>query len=115
MKKTPAQLDREINAALSSTPKATKPLARVSETTRLKLRGKLRRLIKEAQQIAGTRPMRHDDYQQAGEDAIKFSGLYGRVAAQAGDQGIELFEIVNGEPDVDYGAFVRWSDGTNES
>ena len=114
-KKSPKQLDAEIAATLAGSSKNATPQGRLSKTLRLKLRGKLRRVVKEAQQFAGGRLLRHDDYQQAGEDAIKLCGLYGRVAAQAGDQGVEIWEIVDGRPDVDSGAIVQWSDGTNES
>jgi len=101
-KKTPAQLDREIAAALQGAP------ARLSKAVQAKLRTALRREIKNEADLAGYRGMHHDDYQRAGEAAIKACGLYGRAAAQAGDSGVEIFEIVNGEPHVDHGAMVRW-------
>ena len=101
-KKSPAQLDREIAEALQGTP------VRLSKAVRAKLGVALRRAIKDETASAGYRGLHHDDYQRAGEVAIKASGLYGRAAAQAGDDGVEIFEIVNGAPHVDQGAIVRW-------
>ena len=103
IKKSAAQLDREITAALQNKP------ARLSKAVRAKLGVALRRAIKNEKILAGShRVMSHDDYQRAGEAAIKAAGLYGRVAAQAGDDGVEIFEIVDGTPYVDQGALVRW-------
>ena len=110
-KKSPAQLDREIAEALQDKPAQPTRLmqhARLSKAVRAKLGVTLRRMIKNEKILMGHRSMRHDDYQHAGEAAIKASGLYGRAAAQAGDDGVEIFEIVDGAPHVDQGAMVRW-------
>lgn len=119
-KKSPAQLQREIDAVLArkgsqlshstkaGASKAALTPARLSKAARAKLGVALRREIKNETLLAGYRPMRHDDYQRAGEAAIKACGLYNRAAAQAGDDGVEIFEIVDGAPHVDQGAMVRW-------
>jgi hypothetical protein len=107
-KKTAAQLDAEIAEALQGKP--TKP-ARLSKAARMKLGAALRRSIQNEKILTGAyRSMRHDDYQRAGEAAIEASGLYGRAAAQASDDGVEIFEIVDGAPHVDQGALVRWDE-----
>jgi hypothetical protein len=107
-KKSPAQLDAEIAEALQGKP--TKP-ARLSKAARMKLGAALRRAIQNEKILTGAyRSMRHDDYQRAGEAAIEASGLYGRAAAQASDDGVEIFEIVDGAPHVDQGALVRWDE-----
>jgi hypothetical protein len=111
IKKSPAQLEREIAEVLQNKPArpSSQPTKRLSKTVRAKLGVALRRAISNEKILAGShRSMRHDDYQRAGEAAIKASGLYGRTAAQAGDDGVEIFEIVDGEPHVDQGAIVRW-------
>lgn len=106
VKKSPTQLDREIAEALQGAP--GKP-ARLSKTLRAKLGVALRRAVMNEKILTGShRSMRHDDYQRAGEAAIEARGLYGRAAAQASDDGVEIFEIVDGTPHVDQGAVVRW-------
>lgn len=103
-RKTSAQLDREIAAALQGVP------ARLSKAVRAKLGVALRRQIKNEAISAGFRRMRHNDYQRAAESAIKTCGLYGRAVAQANDLGVEIFEVVGGAPHVDQGAMVRWQE-----
>lgn len=111
MKRSAAELEREIAASLVKPRAARKAPARMSNTDRKKLGAALRRAVKsELADIGGYRRMRHDDYQRAGEAAISVAGLRGRAAAQASDDGVEIFEIVAGSPHVDYGALVRWYD-----
>jgi hypothetical protein len=113
-KKSGAQLEREIATSLrapGSPPIAPRTPARLSKTTRMKLGAALRREVKNEKLLAGGRWLRHDDYERAAENAIKACGLYGRAAAQPSDDGVEIFEIVDGEPFVDYGAMVRWYEG----
>ena len=104
-RKTAAQLDREIAAALRNKPD------RMSKAVRLKLGAALRRMVRDEKiRLGSYRSMRHDDYQRAGEAAILATGLHGRAAAQASDDGVEIFEIVDGTPHVDQGAVVRWDE-----
>ena len=107
-RKTGKQLDAEVAAFLHEKPTKAKA-TRLSKAMHAKLRATLRRTVQDEIQAAGSRELGHDEYQRAGEDAIKICGLYGRAVAQAGDSGVEIWEIVNGEPNVDAGAFVRWS------
>ena len=106
-----ASYNANLCAKCKPVARATPPKtpARLSTTARIKLDAALRRAVTEVRgaKILG-RSMRHDDYQEAGETAIKASGLYGRAAAQASNEGVEIFEIVDGSPHVDFGAMVRW-------
>jgi hypothetical protein len=111
--KTPAQLDREIKESLASTKTGRHhstikdtPVAahkRLTKTQIQKLRVELRKAIKVEQGEAEyhQRYMNEDDYQRAGDNAIKAAGVYGKAAGQSGDNGVEIWEVVPGEGAVD--------------
>jgi hypothetical protein len=106
--KTPAQLDREIkeslagakagrhHATIKSTPVATHK--RLTKTQIQKLRVELRKTIRyeKADAVRRRSYMKHDDYERAAADAIRAAGLQGRAAAQPGDSGVEIWEILPG-------------------
>jgi hypothetical protein len=108
-KKSARQLDAEISQALAKTTSPISPVATPAKHKRLtkaqikKLRVELRKAIKVEQEEAEYRHryMNEDDYQRAGDNAIKAAGIYGKAAGQAGDDGVEIWEVVPGEGTVD--------------
>lgn len=85
-----------IRAGAHSTIKTAK---RLTKAQIKKLGIELRKAIKIEQEDAEHhhRYMKHDDYERAAEVAIRAAGLQGQAAAQPGDEGVEVWEVVPGE------------------
>ena len=92
------QLEREIAAALRSGPGATAPARRLTTAQKRRLRVELDKAVRAERKDAYLgRALAHDEYQRAGEAAIRRADVQGRAAAQAGDGGVEIWEVVPGE------------------
>ena len=105
-RKTSKQLDREIATALSTPPSASSGRLTAAEVRRLKKAIPV--AVKEALLDHRHHVMTHDHYLRAMHDAIKAAGLEGRVAGQPGDFGFDIWEVRNGEPDIDSGPIAGY-------
>ena len=91
-------------AIAAQTTTATPGRARLTKAQIAKFRAELRKAVNsEIATIGGFSRLKHDNFERAAARAAKAANIDGRTAAQPGDEGVEVWEKVGDDTDIDSG------------